>query len=74
MGISYKPLFKLLVDKNMTKTDLRKELGFSSATFAKLGKGEPLSGSSIEKLCTYFRCQVQEIMEITWPRESHRKS
>jgi DNA-binding Xre family transcriptional regulator len=67
MGISYKPLFKLLVDKNMTKTSLREELGLSSATLAKLRKGEPLSGSSIEKICTFFKCQVQDIVEITWP-------
>ena len=67
MGISYKPLFKLLVDRNMTKTSLRKELGFSSATMAKLGKGEALSGSNIEKICTYFRCQVQDVVEIIWP-------
>ena len=66
MGISYKPLFRLLVDKDMTKTDLRTELGLSSATLAKLGKGEPLSGAVIEKLCTYFKCQVQDVVEITW--------
>ena len=66
MGISYKPLLRLLLERNMTKTDLREELGFSSATLAKLGKGEPISGAVIEKLCTYFRCQVQDIVEITW--------
>ena len=66
MGFNYKPLFRLLVDKGMTKTDLRKELGFSSATLAKLSKGEPISGAVIEKLCIYFRCQVQDIVEITW--------
>ena len=65
MGISYKPLFRLLLDRDMTKTDLRAELGFSSATLAKLGKGEPISGAVIEKLCTYFRCRVQDIVEIT---------
>ena len=66
MGISYKPLFRLLVDKDMTKTDLRSELGFSSATLAKLGKGEPISGAVIEKLCTYFRCQVGDVVEVIW--------
>jgi len=66
MGISYKPLFRLLVDRDMTKTDLRTELGFSSATLAKLAKGEPISGAVIEKLCMYFRCQVGDVVEITW--------
>ena len=69
MGISYKPLLRLLVDRGMTKTDLQKELGFSSATLAKLGKGGSLSGSNIEKLCTYFSCQVQDIVEIIRPDE-----
>jgi DNA-binding Xre family transcriptional regulator len=64
MGISYKPLFRLLVDRNMTKTNLRTELGLSSATLAKLSKGGALSGSVIEKLCQYFHCQVQEVVEI----------
>ena len=66
MRFSYKPLFRLLLDRDMTKTDLRTELGFSSATLAKLGKGEPLSGINIGKLCMYFRCQVGDIVEVTW--------
>ena len=66
MGINYKPLFRLLLERDMTRTDLRTELGFSSATLAKLAKGEPISGAVIEKLCTYFRCQVQDIVKITW--------
>jgi DNA-binding Xre family transcriptional regulator len=66
MGISYKPLFRLLLEKDMTKTDLRAELGFSSATLAKLAKGEPISGAVIEKLCMYFRCQVGDVVEIIW--------
>ena len=72
MGISYKPLFRLLIDRNMSKTDLRNELGLSSATLAKLSKGEPLSWGSVEKLCMYFRCQIQDIMEITLPAEIRR--
>ena len=58
MGISYKPLFKLLLERNMKKTDLITEVGLSSATLAKLSKGEPIAGASIEKLCTYFREQA----------------
>jgi len=47
----------------MKKTDLLTEVGLSSATLAKLSKGEPLSGESIEKLCLYFKCQVGELVE-----------
>jgi DNA-binding Xre family transcriptional regulator len=74
MGISYKPLFRLLLERDMTRTDLRTELGFSSATLAKLAKGEPISGAVIEKLCTYFRCQVQDIVKITWEDTSELKT
>jgi len=47
----------------MKKTDLHTEVGLSSATLAKLSKGEPLSGESIEKLCLYFRCQIGDLVE-----------
>ena len=63
MGFSYKPIFKLLVDRNMKKTDLNTAVGLSSATVAKLSKGGPISGESIEKLCVYFRCQPGDLVE-----------
>ena len=66
MGFSYKPLFKLLVDRNMKKTDLHSKAGLSSATLAKLSKGKPLSGESIEKLCIYFHCQPGDLVEYVW--------
>jgi len=67
MGFSYKPLFKLLVERDMKKTDLLGEVGLSSATLAKLSKGEPLSGESIEKLCIYFRCQPGDLVNYELP-------
>ena len=63
MGFSYKPLLRLLLERNIKKTDLRTEVGLSTATLAKLSKGEPLSGESIEKLCLYFRCQISDLVE-----------
>jgi DNA-binding Xre family transcriptional regulator len=63
MPFSYRPLFKLLVDRGMKKTDLLKSADLSSATLAKLSKGEPLSGESIEKLCVYFHCQPGDLVE-----------
>jgi DNA-binding Xre family transcriptional regulator len=67
MGFSYKPLFRLLLEKDMKKTDLHREVGLSSATLAKLAKGEPLSGESIEKLCIYFHCQISDLVEFIFP-------
>ena len=70
MGFSYKPLFLLLLERNMKKTDLLSEAGLSSATLAKLGKGEPLSGESIEKLCLYFHCQPGDLVQYIFPDTS----
>ena len=69
MAFSYKPLFRLLVDREMKKTDLIKETGISSATLAKLAKGEYLSGESIDKLCAYFQCQPNDIIEYVPDKE-----
>jgi len=63
MGISYNPLFKLLIDKGLKKSDLKELVGISLPTLAKLTKGEPISGTTIEKLCRYFDCQPGDIME-----------
>ncbi|WP_081584727.1 helix-turn-helix domain-containing protein [Bacillus bingmayongensis] len=61
--ISYKPLLKLMIDKNTNKTVLRNELGFSSSTMAKLNKNEYVSLSVIDKLCAYFNCQPSDLIE-----------
>jgi DNA-binding Xre family transcriptional regulator len=67
MAFSYRPLFKLLVDRGMKKTDLLKRADLSSATLAKLSKGESLSAESIEKLCVYFHCQPGDLVEYVFP-------
>lgn len=72
--ISYKPFQKLLIDKQITPTDLIKELGLSSATIAKLNakkrKSEYVSLSVIEKICIYFNCPISDIIEIRQPIQS----
>ncbi len=61
--ISYKPLFKLLIDKNMTREDLRNPLGISSATFAKMSKNEYVSLETIDKICNYLDCDIADVIE-----------
>ncbi len=63
MGISYNPLFKLLIDRRMKKTDLCEVVGLSLGTIAKFSKGETVDGKIIARLCEYFDCQPGEIME-----------
>ena len=59
--IRYYKLFDLLFRRNMKLTDLRKVL--SSATIAKLRKGEYISGEALDKLCEYLECQPEDIIE-----------
>ena len=63
MAISYKKLWKLLIDKDMNKTDLRRVSGISSSTLAKLGKDESVSSSTLERICTALNCSIGDICE-----------
>lgn len=63
MKMSYNRLWKLLIDKNMKKSDLRKVAGVSSSSLAKLGKGENVTTDVILKICAALDCNVEDIME-----------
>lgn len=60
---SYKPLLKLLVDKNMTKTQLREQLGISMATLAKISKNEYISMKVLDDICSLLNCKIEDIVE-----------
>lgn len=62
MKISYNGLWKILIDKNMQKKDLIDKIGISSTTIAKMGKGEKVSLDVIERICSYFDCDVGDII------------
>ena len=61
---SYKPLLRLLIEKDMTKTQLREAVGFSSATLAKMAKGEYISLETVENICKYLDCKIEDVVEI----------
>lgn len=65
MAISYRKLWKLLIDKDMKKKDLRLASGISTNALAKLGKNERVTTDVIEKICVALKCDVGDIMEIT---------
>lgn len=64
MIISYKKLWKLLIDKDMKKQDLREAAQLSSSTIAKLTHGENVSTAVLLKICTALNCDVADIMEV----------
>lgn len=72
MIISYKKLWKLLIDRDMKKKDLQQIAGVSSASITKLGKNENVNTEIIAKICTALNCDVSNIMEIV-PDEDEKK-
>jgi putative transcriptional regulator len=63
MTFSFNLLWKKLIDRGMTKEELRKALSLSPTTIAKMGKGENVSLEVIGKLCKYFECQPGDLLE-----------
>ncbi len=64
MVISYKKLWKLLIDKDMKKQDLRTSAQLSSSTVAKLTHGENVSTAVLLKICVALQCDIADIMEV----------
>ena len=64
MEVSYKKLWKILIDKGMKKKDLREMTGISWASVTKLSKGEPVSMEVLMKLCKVLGCDIGDIMEL----------
>ena len=64
MRVSYNKLWKLLIDKKMSKSELRDAVNMSSNTLAKMGKEETVSMEEIMRICKELKCDVGDIMEI----------
>jgi len=65
MVISYNKLWKLLIDKKMNRRDLKSATGISTATIAKLGKGENITTEILVKICEALECNLNDIMELS---------
>ena len=63
MKISYKKLWKILIDKEIKKSDLQKMAGVSSASIAKLGRNENVTTDILLKICNALHCEIQDILE-----------
>ena len=63
MAVCYDNLWKLLIDKKLKRTDLKELCGISSNVLAKLGKNEPISMESLEKICASLGCRIEDVME-----------
>lgn len=64
MKISYKKLWKLLIDRDMKKKDLAGKSGVSNASIAKLGRNENVNTGILLKICVTLKCDISDILEI----------
>lgn len=64
MAVSYKKLWKLLIDKDMKKKDLRIATGMTTTALAKLGKNEHVNTEILAKICKVLECNIEDIVEI----------
>ena len=64
MAVCYKKLWKLLIDKNMNKTDLRTSAGITTTALAKLGKDEHVNTEVLAKICKVLECNIEDIVEV----------
>ena len=73
MEISYKKLWKLLIDKKMSKADLRRAAGIAPNTMTRLRRDEQVSLTVLYKICSAVSADIGDIMEFTSIQKSHEK-
>lgn len=70
MALSYKKLFKLLIDRNMKKKDLCQKAGISTTSVSKLAKDLNVNTEIIDKVCRALDCEVEDVMEFVHESKS----
>ena len=65
MAVNYNKLWKLLIDKGMTKTDLRLKTDMSTSTLAKMSKNELVSMDILLRICEVLDCNIGDVMDAT---------
>lgn len=65
MNISYNKLWHLMLDKKMNKQDLKRATGISTASIAKLAKGENITTDILVKICKALDCELEDIMQLS---------
>lgn len=63
MAMNYNKLWKLLIDRNLLKKDLREMAGLSTNVMAKMGKGGDVSTEVLRKICKVLDCKVEDIVD-----------
>ena len=63
MAFSYKPLWKLLIDREMTKKELMQATGVSKSTMDKMAQGKHVSMDVLDRICSYLNCRIESVVE-----------
>ncbi len=74
MALSYKKLWKLLIDRDMNRADLREVTGLSPTTLAKMTKGEAVGATVLERICQVMKCNIGDIADYIPDSVSEGKS
>ena len=69
MKISYKKLWVLLIEKDITKAQMRRDLKIATGTISKLNKGEEVALSVLLRICEYLNCDIGDICSVVKPRK-----
>ena len=69
MGISYKKLWVLLIEKDITRAQMRRDLKIASGTMSKLNKGEEVALSVLLRICEYLECDIGDICSVVKPKK-----
>lgn len=69
MAVTYKKLWKLLIDRDMKKSDLEKQAKLTHYSLGKLTRGQNVSTDVLQKICVLLNCSVDDIMEFTDTKE-----
>lgn len=70
MEVSYKNLWKMLIDRNMKKIDLQAAAGLAANTMTRLRKSEPVSMEVLWRICTVLGCNIGDVVEFVLPADS----
>ena len=74
MAFCYNKLWKLLIDRGMTRTEMRRAVGLSTCTLAKLSKGEDVTTMILKRICDTFGCDLDDIVEYSPSVQPKRKA
>jgi DNA-binding Xre family transcriptional regulator len=69
MGISYKKLWVLLIEKDITRAQMRRDLKIATGTMSKLNKGEEVALSVLLRICEYLECDIGDICSVVKPKK-----